>query len=204
MRSSVILVFCLILVQSAAAQSFADSVQAWRKNYREAFLKEERSPLGKSDLKHLRFYAPDPAWVLWGNFEPLQDTVGFEMETHSGVKKHYYRYGNLRFEREGKAFSLTLYRSRKLMQMPGHEDDLFLPFFDETNYSETYGGGRYIDLKTGDVQGGVIRVDFNLAYNPYCAFKGGYACPVPPAENRLSFPVRAGERLFARAPKEGH
>ena len=81
--------------------------------------------------------------------------------------------------------------------MAEYQDYLFLPFTDSTNGNETYEAGRYIDLKMTDIAGNSVIIDFNKSYNPYCAYKSGYQCPVPPAENHLKTWVRAGEKKFA-------
>ena len=96
---------------------------------------------------------------------------------------------------------LTLYRSVALSMLPDYKDYLFLPFTDETNGTETYGGGRYIDMRDGDIKDGKVVIDFNRAYNPYCAFSGGYACPKPPDENHLPMAIQAGEKQFAGEKK---
>lgn len=93
---------------------------------------------------------------------------------------------------------LTVYRSIALSKLPSTSDYLFLPFTDETNGAATYAGGRYIDLRLADFKGNRVIIDFNKAYNPYCAFSAGYACPKPPDENRLQTAVEAGEKLFAK------
>jgi uncharacterized protein (DUF1684 family) len=85
--------------------------------------------------------------------------------------------------------------------MPEYKDYLFLPFTDDTNGTDTYAGGRYIDLTVKDFIGSSVVIDFNKAYNPYCAFSGGYSCPKPPDENHLQIPVQAGEKLFAGEKK---
>ncbi len=81
--------------------------------------------------------------------------------------------------------------------MPQYKDYLFLPFTDDTNGITSYAGGRYIDLRDGDFNNNTLVLDFNKAYNPYCAFGAGYACPKPPVENKLALSIEAGEKLFA-------
>jgi hypothetical protein len=83
--------------------------------------------------------------------------------------------------------------------MPEYRDYLFLPFKDATSGQETYGGGRYLDLRTGDIQNGQVMLDFNRSYNPYCAFKEGYPCPIPPKNNVLSVSIEAGEKAYSKA-----
>jgi uncharacterized protein (DUF1684 family) len=114
---------------------------------------------------------------------PEQDRI--TMQTSTGDVQDYVRYGKIRFEVEGQPAELTIY-----MAMGG--GGFFLPFMDATNTEETYGAGRYLEIEplTGDK----FLVDFNLAYNPYCAYNVYWSCPVPPVENRLAVPIRAGEK----------
>ena len=203
MRSFILLLFVAVLHNSNCfAQSSASELAAHRAKYKAEFKSDPKSPLSKNELKHLRFYPPDSSWKVNARFERLVDTVGFMMQTHSGVEKKYFFFGRLAFMHEGIQRILFVYMGEKLMHTPGFEDYLFVPFTDATNYTETFGGGRYIDLRTGDIRNGEITLDFNKAYNPYCAYKGGYNCPIPPAENKMPFPIRAGEKLFAKPPKE--
>jgi hypothetical protein len=92
------------------------------------------------------------------------------------------------FDVDGRTATLTLFGSHD-------SDDLFLPFRDATSGQETYGAGRYIDV--GAARDGRVTVDFNLAYNPYCAYNPSYSCPLPPRENWLDVPIRAGEQDYA-------
>ena len=203
MRSVILWLLVVLLdVGAVYAQSYTAELAKHREKYKAEFLSDDKSPLSKNELKHLRFYQADSTWKLSARFERLVDTVGFMMQTHSGVEKKYFFFGRLAFMHEGIQRILFVYIGEKLMHTPGFEDYLFVPFTDATNYTETFGGGRYIDLRTGDIRNGEITLDFNKAYNPYCAYKGGYNCPIPPAENKMPFPIRAGEKLFAKPPKE--
>jgi uncharacterized protein (DUF1684 family) len=83
-----------------------------------------------------------------------------------------------------------------LIRQPQFKDYLFLPFKDDTNGVETYGGGRYMDVRISTVKDGKIILNFNKAYNPYCAYNEGFNCPIPPQENHLNIAIRAGERNF--------
>ena len=86
-------------------------------------------------------------------------------------------------------------RNIDLSKKPGYANYLFVPITDLTNGEETYGGGRYIDLR-GPL-GKVVELDFNKAYNPYCAYGGKYSCPIPPIENHLGLRIEAGVKAFA-------
>ena len=84
------------------------------------------------------------------------------------------------------------------MKTAEYRDHLFIPFADATTSNETYEGGRYIDLNISDIKDGIIIIDFNKAYNPYCAYDHDYSCPLPPKENHITIAVRAGEKRFKK------
>ena len=100
------------------------------------------------------------------------------------------------FDLKEKPFKLNIYQNQDLIKKEGFEDYLFLPFLDNTNGEESYGGGRYIDMRIPD--GDTIIVDFNSAYNPYCAYNEKYSCPIVPRENYLDTEVRAGVKAFKK------
>jgi uncharacterized protein (DUF1684 family) len=106
--------------------------------------------------------------------------------TNIGEEASYVRYGRIRFPVDGKEQTLTIYQS---------EGGLFMPFIDATCGEESYGGGRYLEPDIDDATGKCL-VDFNLAYNPFCAYGDGWSCPVPPLENRLSVRIEAGEKRY--------
>ena len=131
----------------------------------------------------------------------LKNEKVFKMPTYDGTSKEFYRYAKINFNLNDKAITMTLYKSIALASNPAYKDLLFLPFTDETNNVETYGGGRYIDLSSKEISDNKIEVDFNKAYNPYCAYSDGYRCPVPPEENNLELAIKAGEKKFTGEKK---
>jgi hypothetical protein len=122
----------------------------------------------------------------------------FEVPTSSGQTATYTKFGELKFEIDGKSYKLAVYQSLSAKRMPQYRDYLFIPFKDLTNGKESYGGGRYLDLRMKEIEGDKIYLDFNKAYNPYCAFSTGYSCPIPPKENHLKVAIEAGEKNFAK------
>ena len=116
------------------------------------------------------------------------------MKTSTERLPMYVKYGIATFKIDGKQFSLSIFQNIELVKREGFENYLFLPFTDLTSGVETYGGGRYIDLEKTD--SGNIIIDFNKAYNPYCAYSHKYSCPVPPVENDLKVEIRAGVKAF--------
>lgn len=94
---------------------------------------------------------------------------------------------------------MNLYQSQGLMGSNEYKNYLFLPFTDATTGVETYESGRYIDLLTTDIVNNTVTIDFNKAYNPYCAYVSDvYNCPIPPKENHLRVAIRAGEKMYGK------
>lgn len=106
-------------------------------------------------------------------------------------------FGVVSFELKGKLFELNVYQGEELMQTDGFEDYLFLPFLDNTNGASTYAGGRYIDLRIP--KNSTIEIDFNSAYNPYCAYNEKFSCPIVPRVNYIDLRVEAGVKDFKKS-----
>jgi uncharacterized protein (DUF1684 family) len=98
---------------------------------------------------------------------------------------------------------VNIYQSKETQAIPGYRDYLFIPFKDMTNGESTYGGGRYIDMRMGDIRDGSVIIDFNKCYNPWCMYSDGYNCPIPPLENHLEVPIEAGEMIWTGKKKKG-
>ncbi|WP_266363564.1 DUF1684 domain-containing protein [Tellurirhabdus rosea] len=191
----------MLSARMAVAQTpFADTIARHRETYREEFLKTPNSPLKTPGaLAGLRFFEPDSTLRVEARVERITGAEPFEMLTYNGQKQPYVRYARLHFTLNGQPQQLTVYRSLRLAQMPQYRDYLFVPFKDPTNGQESYGGGRYLDFRVGQIRDGRLTLDFNRAYNPYCAYQEGYACPIPPQENHLRSPIRAGEKIYVTA-----
>lgn len=185
---------------SQADSALIADIARHRDHYKAEFLTEPRSPLTAVDTAFLDFFPADPAWRLEARFNPTPEALPFDMLTYSGKKVQYRQYGELIFQKNGQTFTLQLYQNLRLTQMPEYKDYLFLPFKDLSNGGLTYGGGRYLDFRQGEIQEKAgeswLTLDFNKCYNPYCAFSDGYNCPVPPQENHLPIAVEAGEKQF--------
>jgi len=148
-------------------------------------------PARQYDFAGLAYYPPDASYRIAGlRLEPADraDTAPFAIATSDNRPRTAFRLGRLRFELAGQRLVLTAYQ----IGDDGAES-LFVPFRDATSGRETYGAGRYLDLASE--RDGTYVLDFNQAYNPYCAYSDTYSCPLPPAENRLPVPIEAGERL---------
>jgi uncharacterized protein len=180
------------------AQDYKKEIEAHRAHYKEKFAESTRAPITEKDFTYLRFFAPDSAYRVQTTFVRTQGSLPFEMPTYSGMKKEFVKYGELHFVLNGQKQQLSVYRNLTLPAIPKYKNHLFLPFKDLTNSHETYGGGRYIDFETTDITESGFTLDFNKAYNPYCAYSDGFNCPIPPRENHLSVRIEAGEKNFGK------
>jgi hypothetical protein len=164
---------------------------------KDSAFKKEGSPLlpeKMADFKGLPYFPIDYTYYVKAIFKKIKKGKWFKMPTTTDRIAWYRRFAVLEFELEGKKYTLTAYQNQDLIRRPEYKDYLFIPFRDLTSNKETYGGGRYIDLRMPD--GDTIILDFNLAYNPYCAYNYKYSCPIPPKENTLDMEIRAGEQIF--------
>lgn len=151
---------------------------------------DPHSPIAnRMDFAGLEYYPPDPAYRYALPLQPAEEQTQLILQTSTGDEQPYLRLGTITFEVEGQPATLAVYQS---LDHPG----LFLPFRDATSGTETYGAGRY--LEPHDLGGGDLLVDFNLAYNPFCAYSDAYSCPLPPFENTVRFPIRAGEKAYKK------
>lgn len=144
----------------------------------------------KKNFESLDFFAPDTTYVVNAKFVRTPDALPFMMPTTTDRKSKEVVYGIAHFELNGRKWQLEVYQNEELMLDEGYEDYLFLPFTDQTNGKETYTGGRYIDLRIPNSDS--IVIDFNRAYNPYCAYNKKYSCPIVPSVNDLATRVEAG------------
>lgn len=165
----------------------------WRRR-KDAFFASANSPLppeARAAFAGLAYFPPDPARRFEVEVEPLGGEP-VELGTTTGEPRAFARFGLARFDLDGTPASLVLYAPLG-EEAPAR---VFVPFRDATNGAETYGAGRYLDAPLrGDPDAWFVTLDFNLAYAPYCAYGEGWTCPLPPRENWLTAPVRAGEKL---------
>jgi len=167
-----------------------------RKQKDEAFTYEAWSPLPPEDRVHfsgLSYFPPSERWRVVAKVTRLDDGQVFDMATSTGEPRRQRRAARLDFSTPEGPASLFAYEDASHGHGHGPQS-LFVPFRDKTSGRESYGAGRYLDLDVP--HGDELVVDFNLAYNPYCAYSESYSCPLPPSENWLEIPVPAGERQF--------
>ena len=161
---------------------------AFRAEKDEFFGSHPQSPLTpeqRHDFTGLEYFPESDALRLEVKVEPFSDQQPMQMQTSTGGVQMYVRYGRFQFQVDGQPAELTIYQN---------ENGFFLPFVDSLGGKETYPAGRYLEPEP--LPGDRFLVDFNLAYNPYCAYNESWSCPITPAENRLKVPIRAGEKLF--------
>ncbi len=197
-KSIIALILGLFISHVGVGQTYEKSILDHREHYKNEFIKDKDAPIKKKDIKHLRFFDPDSKYQVSASFSRTTDATPFEMLTSSGKTRSYVAYGILEFEIAGKTQNLTIYRSLDLQKIPKYRHYAFVPFKDLTNGKLSYGGGRYLDLQTTDIENGHLVLDFNKAYNPYCAYSAGYSCPIPPEANHLQVEINAGEQNFSK------
>jgi len=169
----------------------------FQKEINSKFKDASESPLKAKDLKTFKgldFFSFNKNFVTEATLELKPNSDYFEMPTSTDRKPLYRVYAVLNFDLLGKSYKLNVYQNKDLLNEKGFEDYLFLPFIDNTNGETTYGGGRYIELRIPE--GNTITIDFNTAFNPYCAYNYKYSCPVVPIENSLDLKVEAGVKAF--------
>jgi len=186
-------IFISSLVFAQKKDPYVEQIKAYQKNY-----VSTHEVVPKKDKKHFHFFPISHVYNVSCSFEKITDTVGFTMTTSAKTLKHYYKYGRLDFMIDGKEFLLFVYQGKDLMQVEKYKDYLFVPFTDATTGDESYGSGRYLEFYKKDIENNTLQLDFNKAYNPYCAYSPDYKCPIPPKENRLSIAIRAGEMNFGK------
>lgn len=156
-----------------------------------------KSPLTDEDRSHFKtldFFSIDDKYIVEALLIRTKKEKTFQMKTSTERTPLYKKYGELHFTLEGKEMKLNVYQNIDLMKLQDYKDYLFLPFSDLTNGKESYIGGRYIDMRIPE--GYKVTIDFNKAYNPYCAYNYKYSCPIVPLENDLNIEIRAGVKKF--------
>jgi uncharacterized protein (DUF1684 family) len=161
------------------------------RNEKDAFFKNDpQSPLDssqKATFTGLHYFPENQAVRLNVNMETYPEPKQITMATSTGDEQEYLHVGQISFVLKGQHAVLQVY-------LPMEGGNFFIPFVDATAPKETYGAGRY--LEAFELADGRLHVDFNLAYNPYCAYNDNWSCPLPPEQNRLSMRIEAGEMKF--------
>lgn len=191
----------VVLGSSALHLAHRDSIFKTVFDFQEAlntsFRDPEASPLPPKEkmvFEGLDFFLPNASFIVPAKLVRTPEALPFGMPTTTGGISEERLYGTLLFTVKDQSYALEVYQSSALLTKPGYENYLFLPFTDLTNGDTTYEGGRYMDLRIPE--GDTIFLDFNKAYNPYCAYNKKYSCPVVPAVNHMDIAVLAGVKAF--------
>jgi uncharacterized protein (DUF1684 family) len=198
---TILVLFLLSFVGCAKAQDESGDLKRFREIREKSFRNAAETPLTNEDFlkfKGLEYFEADAKFAVRAKLGKTSDEQIFMMPTSIGTTRKYFKYGVLKFDLGDKSFSLNVYQSESSAKKNG---SLFVPFRDLTNGKETYGAGRYLDIKipTGDE----TVLDFNFAYNPSCAYGNNqFSCAIPPKENFLQTEIKAGEKIFAHSAQK--
>jgi hypothetical protein len=163
-------------------------LKRFREEKNEFFLHEHYSPFDdkqKANFSGLEYFPENPDLRMQVEIERFPEGDQIQIQTNTGDVQTYDRFGRFHFKVDGEVAILTVFQN---------EHGFFMPFADSLAGQETYGAGRYLEPEL--LSDGRLLIDFNLAYNPYCAYNANWSCPITPAENRLKVPIRAGEKVF--------
>ncbi|GAB2603262.1 DUF1684 domain-containing protein [Spirosoma areae] len=175
------------LAKSISPETYRQQIDTKRAEKDRFFRTDAESPIAdKTAFKKLTYFAPDPAYRVTARLEPFADkTQKLVVRMSDGSEEVYDKYAHAVFSLNGEACRLLIVKLQNTYSVL---------FRDATSGRETYGGGRYLELDPATLTDNRTLLDFNTAYNPYCAYNPTYACPIPPAENTLSIAIKAGER----------
>ncbi|MBN4048359.1 DUF1684 domain-containing protein [Flavobacteriaceae bacterium AH-315-O20] len=190
-------IFLINMTLFAQQNKQIKEAQKFQNKLNKEFADKEESPLLKVDLKNFKsldFFEIDSVFIVKAKLKLFKNSKPFKMQTTTNRLPIYKVYASATFKINNKEFVLHIYQSQKLLLTDNFEDLLFLPFTDKTNGDSSYGGGRYIDLDIPEND--TIIINFNKAYNPYCAYNSKYSCPIPPSTNHLNVEVNAGVKAF--------
>lgn len=184
---------CLFFSLNSFSQSsgYIDSVRQFQQNYIQT-----HGVVNEANRKYIHFFSTNNKYRVLATFKKLDDAKGFIMKTSGTKTKKYFKYGTLSFIIDNKQLKLFVYQGEQSMNDEKYKNYLFVPYTDLTSGNKSYGGGKYLDFMMEDIQNNTLLIDFNKAYNPYCAYTSGYNCPIPPRENHLPIAIKAGEMNF--------
>lgn len=162
-----------------------------QRRFKDIQFKNENSPIPKTsraDFKGLKYFKPDSNFIVFADVEWDFDVEEKVLYKEAREDAQHYPIAKLKFKLEGQEFVLTGFSEKR-----SAPEVLFVPFYDQTSGKETYGGGRYVDVKLSNQK--QVEIDFNQAYNPYCVYNSNYVCAIPPFENDLKIKILAGEKM---------
>ncbi len=174
-------------------ESIIHEVESFRREKDSYFGSDPESPIPdeeRAGFKGLKYYPPSAGYRVKARLSRFEKPETVTLTTSKGTIRPYLKYGVFDFELQGRKLRLHAFKAAD----DPVAQSLFVPFTDETSGKESYGAGRYLDLE--EARGEEHVLDFNLGYNPYCAYSENYVCPFPPQENRLPVEIRAGEKNY--------
>ncbi|MGY5351862.1 DUF1684 domain-containing protein [Wenyingzhuangia sp. IMCC45533] len=190
-----LLFFCFMLSNTYAQKSYKELITLHRTELNNHFKDKTKSPLPKTKRKKfnsLPFFPINSKYKVKAKLTYTFNSPVFYMETTGTQKDPYQQYALATFMLDGKEYTLSIYQNIALKNKRGYQNYLFIPFTDITNGTTTYSGGRYIDTTIPENPTGYITLDFNKAYNPYCAYNKNFVCPIPPKNNHIATKILAG------------
>ena len=193
-RICILLFSLFLLLNCDNRKRFNTDLTPFQREINDFFKDASVSPLKKRDLKNFRgldFFTYDSTYLVTAKLTKTPKEKPFMMLTTTDMVVEYIKYGTVSFELLNNQYSLDIYKN---LEDPNERDNLFLPFLDDTNGNESYGGGRYINLDIPQVDNLII--DFNSAFNPYCVYDEKYSCPIVPRENYIPLEIKAGVKNF--------
>ena len=195
-----ILIFIIFSFSCKEQKRYANNnLSEYQKNVNDFFKDASVSPLKSKDLKNFKgldFFESDSTYIVSARIKKTPESLPFKMKTTSNTPADFRMYGKLIFNLKNQDLELFVYENLEYIDVEGYENYLFLPFSDQTNGFETYGGGRYIDIYLNENDFTII--DFNKAYNPQCVYNENYSCPIVPRENNLKIWIEAGVKNFTQ------
>jgi hypothetical protein len=201
MKKLFVFAYCVVSLFATAQEpsDYIAAITTYQEELNAEFRNPDESPLEPKDLKTftaLEFFPIDEKYRVTAKVILTKERKPFNMPTTIPRENIHWKYADLVFTLDGVEYTLEVYQGKDLMKTPGYEDYLFLPFLDDTNSEGSYGGGRYIDVRipTGDT----LEIDFNKAYNPYCAYSARFSCPLVPRVNRLNTRIEAGVKDWGK------
>jgi uncharacterized protein (DUF1684 family) len=191
-----LLLFICLLSCNKKTADYLQTIDQYRSNRHQSLIIGDRAPLQQTQIAALKYYPIDATYNCKCSIERFETSSPIQIPTYAGTTTPYSPFAKLLCTIKNEKIALTIYQL--LSQAPLYIGKLFLPYKDITNGDTTYGGGRYLDLLEKDINNGILVVDFNKSYNPLCAYKDGYKCPIPPKENHLTIAIHAGEQSFEK------
>lgn len=179
--------------------SYQKEIAKFQKKLNTEFKDKKTSPLPEEVLdtfESLEFFQVDTIYRVVATLKKVENAKPFKMQTTTDRLPLYKVFAIATFNLKGKTYNVEIYQDEQLTLNPEYKNYLFFPFTDLTNGKTTYAGGRYIDLEIPE--GNELIIDFNKAYNPYCAYNSKYSCPIPPQKNHLNTEIKAGVKAFKK------